>query len=236
MAMKLIEKNPTKVVFETDMEISLANAIRRSVSEIQILAIDEVEIFKNDTALYDELIAHRLGLIPLKNQKLKEGQSIKLKLKAKGDKEPVEVLSKGLGKDVVHGEMLVALLEKDQELELVAEARVGKGKDHAKYLPGIIFYKYIPKISISKEGEKQSELAEIYPEVFSFSDKLKVKNELACNFDQEDLEKYKGVDVSFEKGLIFSAESWGQIESKEIFEEACKALKTNLGELLKKIK
>ncbi len=66
---KIISKNEEKVSFVTDMSETLANAIRRSVLEIPILAIDEVEFFKNDSALYDEILAHRLGLIPLVTEK-----------------------------------------------------------------------------------------------------------------------------------------------------------------------
>ena len=36
--------------------------------------------------------------------------------------------------------------------------------------------------------------------------------------------------------LVFSIESWGQISSEEIFSEACKALKDNLGEVSKALK
>ena len=63
------DKKQGKLSFVTDMSISLANAIRRSVLEIPIMAIDEVEIVKNDSALYDEILAHRIGLIPLKTDK-----------------------------------------------------------------------------------------------------------------------------------------------------------------------
>ena len=65
---KIIKKSDDKIIFNTDMSISLLNALRRSVNEIPILAIDSLEISKNDSALYDEIIAHRVGLIPLKNE------------------------------------------------------------------------------------------------------------------------------------------------------------------------
>ena len=43
---KIISKNKEKIVFETDIGESLANAIRRSVLEIPVLAIDEVEFLE----------------------------------------------------------------------------------------------------------------------------------------------------------------------------------------------
>jgi DNA-directed RNA polymerase subunit D len=67
--MEKIQKSKDKIIFKTDMNIPLANAIRRSANEIPILAINEVDIYKNDSVLYDEFLAHRIGLIPLKNQK-----------------------------------------------------------------------------------------------------------------------------------------------------------------------
>ncbi len=236
MAMKLLKKDEGKIVFETDMNISLANALRRSVGEIPILAIDEVDIYKNDSALYDEAIAHRLGLIPLTNQKLKDGKSVAFKLKAKGTDKGTEVLSGELGEDIVYGEMPIVLLEKDQELELVARANVGEGKQHAKYLPGLLYYKQSPKIKITSEGEKHSELAELYPEVFEFDGKLKVKNAWACDLDGDDVTEYKGVDIELSPELVFVIESWGQIDVKDIFSEAGKALKSNLNDLTKALK
>ena len=68
--MEMKENTSKKITFISDLNISLANAIRRSVNEIPILAIDEVDIYKNDSALYDEIVAQRLGLTVLKNQKL----------------------------------------------------------------------------------------------------------------------------------------------------------------------
>ena len=58
--METIKKTSEELVFTVDMNVSLANAIRRSAGEIEVLAIDECDIYKNDSALYDEIIAHRL--------------------------------------------------------------------------------------------------------------------------------------------------------------------------------
>ncbi len=235
--MEMIEKTQEKVTFVSDINVSLANAIRRSIDEVPILAIDEADIYKNDSVLYDEILAHRLGLIPLKNQKMKADQSIEMKLKVKGKGEVREILSGELGDLVIYPEMPIVLIGEGQEIEIVARARVGKGITHAKFSPGIIFYKHLAKIKITSDGEKQSELAEIYPEVFEmFGEKLKVKNATACDLDQEDMEDYPGVTIGFGDNLVFTIESWGQIEAKDMFAEACKALKGNLFEVSKVIK
>jgi DNA-directed RNA polymerase subunit D len=235
--MKIVSKTPEKTVFVEEVNISLANAIRRSVDEIPILAISEADIYKNDSVLYDEIISHRLGLIPLKNQKLKEGQTVEYKLKTKGSGDGVYVLAKELGEDVVYPDTPITLLSEGQEIELVARARCGKGIEHARFTPGLFFYKHLPKIKISSEGEKHTELAELYGDVFEkFGDKLKVKDATLCELDQEDLKSYPGVTIDFDNNLVFTIESWGQISSSDIFVEACKALKENLSEVLKVIK
>lgn len=44
--MKILTKSNEKISFVEEVDESLANAIRRSVLEIPVLAIDEVEFFK----------------------------------------------------------------------------------------------------------------------------------------------------------------------------------------------
>jgi DNA-directed RNA polymerase subunit D len=235
--MELIKKTPEEISFITDINISLANAIRRSVGEISILAIDECDIYKNDSVLYDEIISHRLGLLSLKNQKMKADQTVEMKLKVKGKEDGVEILAGELGGDVIYPETPIVLLSEGQELELVARAKSGKGVDHAKFMAGLAYYKHLPKIKLSDKGEKQVELAELYPEAFEvFGEKIKVKSAASCDLDEDDAKAYPGVEISFNDNLVFTIESWGQIEAKDIFTEACKALKENLSEVVKIIK
>lgn len=55
------------MVFDlTDTDVSMANALRRiMIAEVPTLAIEFVTFEENSTALKDEIIAHRLGLIPI---------------------------------------------------------------------------------------------------------------------------------------------------------------------------
>jgi len=235
--METITKTSEEISFTTDINVTLANAIRRSVGEISVLAIDECDIYKNDSALYDEIIAHRLGLLSLKNQKMKKDQTVEMKMKVKGKDDGVEIMAKELDGEVVYPETPIVLLAEGQNLELVARARSGKGIDHAKFMPGLAYYKHLPKIKISDEGEKQTELVELYPDAFEmFGEKVKVKNAAACDLDEDDVKDYPGIDISFDDNLVFMIESWGQMEAKDIFTEACKALKGNLSEVSKAIK
>lgn len=234
--MEKITKTDEKVAFITEMNLTLANAVRRSVNEIPILAIEEVDMYKNDSALYDEVLAHRIGLVPLKNQKLKEGDSVEFKLSAKANEKSNNVLSGEMGDGVVIDNIPLTILEKDQELEFVARAKQGKGIEHAKYSPGLVYYRILNNVEVGKEAEKQSELAEIFPNVFAFDGKLKVKNAAAFDLEVEDLAEFEGIKVTPTDKIVFSIESWGQIEAGEIFTDAIKILSKNLDEVAKELK
>ena len=66
--LEVIEKDEYNLVFVIEgISVEMANAIRRiMITEIPVMAIDEVIILKNDSPLYDEIVAHRLGMLPLK--------------------------------------------------------------------------------------------------------------------------------------------------------------------------
>lgn len=50
----------------TDTDVSMANAVRRIIlAEIPTMAIEIVNVDDNETSLFDEFIAHRMGLLPL---------------------------------------------------------------------------------------------------------------------------------------------------------------------------
>lgn len=211
-------KEKQKLSFVTDIDVSLANAIRRSALEIPIMAIDEVEIIKNDSALYDEILAHRLGLIPIKTEK--SGKEIKFKLKETG---PKLVYSKDIKPNIgTEPNFPIVLLDNDQEIEMVCEARLGKGIDHVKYSPGLIFYRH----NIDHEM-----LDFVYVDDKINYDEEELKNR---RLFEEQIKKIKNVKEV--KELEFNIESWGQIGVKDIFLGAIEALDDNLKELSRAIK
>jgi DNA-directed RNA polymerase subunit D len=236
--MRVIKKKKDQVVFTAAMDESLANAIRRYAFEIPVLAIDEVEISKNDSPLYDETVAHRLGLIPLEMEKgMNEKTEIKLKLST--DKGGV-VYSKELkGAKIVYDKIPITILDKEQELELTAIARLGTGSEHSKFSPGLISYRNVIEVKIDKECPQEI-LAELPQEDVKKSGPIVVEDPIKWEIYEINAEKCKKGDKELIKitptsELIISIESFGQITPEEIFKRAIGVLEGDLAFVEKQI-
>ncbi len=124
--------------------VELANAIRRSaINAVETFAIDSVTFYENSSAMFDEYIAHRIGLIPIKTPKGSgKDDKITFSLEAEG---PRVVMSKELkseDKDVVvaYDNIPIIKLDKDQRIRLDGVAVMGDARKHAKFQPGITSY------------------------------------------------------------------------------------------------
>jgi len=69
---KVTELKRYSVKFELyNTDLAIANALRRiMISEVPTMAIDLVEVRENTSCLHDEMIAHRLGLVPLQSSNM----------------------------------------------------------------------------------------------------------------------------------------------------------------------
>ena len=67
-SMRVIERpSENELVFEmTGVDVSFANALRRIlISEVPTMAIETVFMWDNTSIIHDEVLAHRMGLIPI---------------------------------------------------------------------------------------------------------------------------------------------------------------------------
>ena len=150
MKIEVVEASEDELEFVLkDATIPFVNAIRRiAMSQIPVFAIDTVTFYENNSAMFDEYIANRLALLPLKTEDgYKEGDEILFSLNEEG---PCTVYSKDLKSHdkkikCVHDKIPIMKLLEGQTLRLEAKARLGIGMEHAKFQTGVASYKYDPK-------------------------------------------------------------------------------------------
>jgi DNA-directed RNA polymerase subunit D len=231
--METIQNTPEKLILRMDANEPLINSIRRSLSEVPVLAIDEVEIYKNDSALYDEVVANRLGMVPLKTEKSMSSKTkIDLKLSKKG---PGSVYAEDIEGPVtiLYPRIPITLLGENHKLELSATATLGIGLEHAKYIPGLCYYRHILEVKSSPQIDKIVENSK------GTINSEKKGSKWLCDLNEAEItaiEKLDKTAISDSKELIFVIESYGNMPAKDILTEAIKALESNLDEFEKNLK
>jgi DNA-directed RNA polymerase subunit D len=123
----------------------LANAIRRSMSgSVACFAIDKITFYENTSAMFDEYIAHRIGLVPIRTPAsgYTDTDEILFTLEATG---PSTVYSKDLVSadkevEVANDAIPIMKLGADQKLRIEAKAVMGTGAKHSKFQPGFVTY------------------------------------------------------------------------------------------------
>jgi DNA-directed RNA polymerase subunit D len=238
--MKIMDKKNNQITFTAELDESLANAIRRYVDQIPVLAIDEVEISKNDSPLYDETIAHRLGLVPLKMDKGTNEKTVEeITLIAKKDGIVYSEEMKGKV-EPVYDRIPITVLKKGQELEILSTARVGKGSQHSKFSPGLMFYRNLIKVKVDKDCPKEIVNSCSQKVLGIEAGKVVVIDENKCDMCEAcvDMARKMGkncIELEPTGELVITVESFGQISEEEIFKRAIKILKEDLEEVTKKI-
>jgi len=161
---KVLESTPQWAVLDVrGVTPSFLNALRRTmVSQVPKLAIEDVTIYDNTSALFDEIVAHRLGLLPVPtdlnafNRRWKDNNAdpkeaactcggegcpnctVLFTLSKEG---PCMVYSGDLvpAADakfrIVDPKIPIVKLLEGQRVMLEAGAILGEGREHAKWVP-----------------------------------------------------------------------------------------------------
>ncbi len=180
LKLDILEQTEHKLVLVIEgISIEMINALRRIIlTEIPVMAIDEVIILKNDSPLYDEIISHRLGLIPLKTDldvyKLpRECEcggfgcplcqvSLTCEI-TNSTNTPLEIYSGDLKSNdpkiiPVDPNIPIVKIDKNNKVIIEAYAILGLAKDHAKWQAvSNVAYKYYPLVEFDENKLKNTE-------------------------------------------------------------------------------
>lgn len=260
IAIKVLEKTDYSIRFLVNgVTAAFANALRRvMISEVPCMAIEDVAILQNTSALFDEVIAHRLGLIPLKTpdkpyvvpEKCKCGGvgcslcQVKLFIDVKAEEYDLMVYSghlKSEDPEVVpaYDNIPIVKLAKGQSLVLEAYAQLGYGKNHAKWQPvSVCAYKNVPVIIIDRQScNLCGECVDKCPrEVLAIENgEIKVGKLLECSLCQ-DCEKacpQEAIKIGWRNdAFLFTVESTGALRVDDIVVKAADILKEKFEEFL----
>jgi DNA-directed RNA polymerase subunit D len=246
-----------------DTNVYLLNSIRRvMISELPKLAIRNVIIYDNTTPLFDEIISHRLGLIPLptdlrlldfkENCKCKDKGCPSCTVRYTLSKEEEGIVYSGdLQPEheswaIKNDKIPIVKLSKDQRIILEVEANLGMGKEHAKF-QAVQAPTYIMDIDIEFDKNKLNEVKELIsklPEkiVEIKGNKLVLKDIKKFPILESYIDKEKIDFINIKRDptkLTFNFETDGALSAKDALKESINILISKYDEFdkhLKKIK
>ena len=145
MKIEILEDNSKAFRFKlSGASNNYANALRRmATTHVKTFAMDKITFYENSSAMFDEYIAHRIGLIPiLTPDGYSDKEEILFTLDATG---PKTVYSRDFvvsDKEVkvANENIPVMKLANEQRLRLDGKAVLKDGTSHAKFQPGLITF------------------------------------------------------------------------------------------------
>ncbi len=237
-----------------DSNPAFANAWRRAMkSHVPVMAVDYVDFYMNSSYLYDEILAHRIGLIPLRTNLEKfnlqsqcvcggEGCpscQVSLRLNVEG---PRVVYSSDFVSDdpetvPVFDNIPVIELFEGQQLMVEAVARLGFGREHAKFQPvSVCTYRMLANVKINDSCSSCQKCVEVCPKnVFSVDQgKVRVIDEFNCILCKDCLKvcEESAIELTETDDFLFTVESIGQMNVREIARRALGAIKSKAQEMV----
>ncbi|MCS7386453.1 MAG: DNA-directed RNA polymerase subunit D [archaeon GB-1867-005] len=245
------------------VSVAFANALRRiMIAEVPCMAIDEVVILNNTSPIFDEVLAYRLSLIPLKTdldrfsppEKCSCGGvgctkcQVTFILEVEAEDRPRVVYSGDLVSSdpevvPVSDKIPIAKLASNQKILLEAYARLGIGKRGAKWQPvSACAYKYVPRIEVNRDKcIKCGECIEACPKGVLDLDESgfpQLKDFLNCSLCKACVEACEVDAIKLnpdDTSFIFYVESTGTLPAPKIVEVAAEVLAEKCSNLIEEL-
>lgn len=258
MDIDIIELSDRKARFVlSGVSTAFANGLRRSIAaEVPVLAIDDINIYDNTSVLFDEQLALRMGMIPIKGDmkifSLPEECSCKgegcpscqvsFTLSAEGPKVVYagDMVSADPGVRPVDATIPIVELKEKHKVVVEAIARLGTGRRHAKWQAGIASgYKNMPIVTIEK-CDLCGKCIEVCPRnILKMNENtVKVTDIIECSMCKlcEKACDIKAISVKADIGsFIMTFETSGAITAAELAIEAAGSLKKRSDQLVEKL-
>jgi len=261
MKLDILELKSKKAVLKIeDTKPYFINSLRRvMLSELPKLAVDDIVIYDNTSALFDEIISHRLSLIPIPTDLSlltfrtdcvckgkgcpnctvrytlsKEGEGTVFS----GDLQPAEK-SWAIKEDKIP----IVELYGDQRLILEVEAILGRARDHAKW-QAVLAPGYKMETTIQFDKKKIDDVKEFLTKLPEDTadikaDKIILRDNKKLAILQYHMEKENVDFITISKdpnNVTFSFETDGSFTTKEAMIESIKILEKKYAEFSKLLK
>jgi DNA-directed RNA polymerase subunit D len=256
MKVNLVGKKGSSITFVLQGATpAFANALRRiMVSEIPTMAVDTVDFHENDSVLFDEVIAHRLGLIPISFEPDKFNHKSACKCGGKGCSlcQVVFVIEKTGPCMVYSGDMkssnkavkpaspdfpIVELL-KGQNIKVEATAIIGTGNEHAKWQAANAYYQYYPQLVV-KDDKEAKKCIRNCPKglIEQKGTKLVLSDPEKCDLCRQCVESCPGIEITGDpERFIFRVESVSGLKPDYIITKSAEILGKKAEDFRKELK
>ncbi|MFH1779954.1 MAG: hypothetical protein ABH803_02300 [Candidatus Micrarchaeota archaeon] len=191
MKAELTSKSPDKAVVKlSGCSRNLVNALRRAIiSDLPSFAISKVDVYENNTILYNEYLANRLGLIPLTFEEgIADDAEITFSLNAESIEENKTVYARELissdDKIKVFCERIaIVKLGGKQKLRIEATATKGTAKQHSRYQNALASFELLDE----KKGEYSMSIESFnnIPATKQFKKAIKILGEKTTELKKE---------------------------------------------------
>jgi DNA-directed RNA polymerase subunit D len=250
---EFIEREPRSVRFVArGLTPAFANGIRRAIiADVPTLSIDDVRFVENSSVMFDEMIALRLGLVPLTTDvddfrgtsagpDDEDDEVVTLALDVEGPATAYSGDIRSSDPTVRPADENVPIIElkEGQRLELEADARLKTGKDHAKHQGGVaVGYRHLQRVEVVDELD---EFAADEQEPNVLRGVIEEDGELIPTetFDNDLTRRYPGKEVRVEDvpgAFVFTVESDGSMPAEELVVRAVESLADRAAELEEKV-